>query len=166
MNFRQNRARHKCEKPTKDVSIYCSLEDLYNGTTKKMRISNNYTDKLTNITKPQTQIIEINIKPGWKEGTSLTYNLIDYIVKFTIKQKEHKFYKRIDNDIIWECKLSKQQAEKGVNITIPLINGEIVNMTTKEELIYSGKRKVIHNRGMPIKNTANFGNFIIDFKII
>ena len=160
------RNKRHSPKKTKEVNIYCTLEELYNGTVKKMRISNDYTDSSTGLVKPKTKVISLNIKKGWKEGTKITYNLDDYIVKFTIMQKPHSFYKRTNNDIIWVCKLTKEQSEKGVNITIPLINGETINMTTKGQMIYNGKRQIINNKGMPIKNTSNYGDFIIEYKII
>lgn len=47
------------------VEVACSLEELYAGTIKKMRI------RRTSIRakRPDTQLIEIVIKPGWKADT-------------------------------------------------------------------------------------------------
>ncbi|KAK3140843.1 hypothetical protein QOZ80_5AG0406580 [Eleusine coracana subsp. coracana] len=49
-----------------------SLEDLYKGATKKMKISRDVLDatgKPTNV----DEILTIDIKPGWKKGTKITF---------------------------------------------------------------------------------------------
>ncbi|PKA54397.1 DnaJ protein like ANJ1 [Apostasia shenzhenica] len=74
----------------------CSLEDLYKGTTKKMKISREISDtsgsflqgalstKLSYVvlascpqhfpkTMPVEEILTIGIKPGWKKGTKITF---------------------------------------------------------------------------------------------
>ena len=71
-----------------------------------------------------------------------------------------------NHNLFWKCKLTNKQAVKGVNITLPLLNGEQFNLSTKNDMIYAGKRKLIASKGMPIKDTEEFGNLIIEFQII
>ncbi|KAK9278684.1 hypothetical protein L1049_028258 [Liquidambar formosana] len=50
----------------------CSLEELYKGAKKKMRISRTVADapgKLRNV----EEILTIEIRPGWKKGTKITF---------------------------------------------------------------------------------------------
>ena len=148
-NYRNNRNN------IKRVNLYCSLEELYNGTTKKMKITHNTNE----------EIITINIKPGWKEGTKLTFNVNFGKVIFIIKEKTHKYFKRNNNDLIWICNLTKKQSEKGVLLTIPLLDKTEVKFSTKNDMIYNGKRKVLKEKGMPIKHTKTNGDLIIDFII-
>ncbi|CAN6345141.1 unnamed protein product [Urochloa humidicola] len=58
--------------PPIERQLACSLEDLYKGATKKMKISRDVFDaagKPTNV----EEILTIDIKPGWKKGTKITF---------------------------------------------------------------------------------------------
>ena len=153
-------------KITKNINIYCTLEELYYGCVKNMVISEQYTNPKTNITSQLNEKIEIVIKksPGDNSKIITHINQTQYI--FTIKQKPHKYYKRIGNDIVWECKLTNAQIEKGVKINVPLINKEYIDFLSKDEVLYNGKMKIIENKGMFIKKTNTYGNFIIKFILL
>ena len=46
--------------------IHCSLEDLYTGKSKKMKITKRIQDSKTNSITTVSKILTIDIKPGWK----------------------------------------------------------------------------------------------------
>ena len=145
----------KSEKFKKTVNLNCTLEELYNGANKKIKIT---------LSKTSNKIIDIKIKPGWKAGTKLTYNIDKHIIVFIIKEVPHSFLIRKNNDLYWNCKISQKQASKGVKLTIPKLNNSkplIIN--TKGEYIYTNKKKIFENLGMPIKNSGKKGNLIINF---
>ncbi len=48
-----------------------SLEDLYTGLTKKMKITRKRL--VDGKYEPQSKVVEIQVKPGWKEGTKITF---------------------------------------------------------------------------------------------
>eukprot|EP00210_Caulerpa_lentillifera_P006711 g6413.t1 len=52
--------------------LKCTLEELYTGTVKKMKISRNLTDS-SGKTMQVSEIVEIHVKPGWKKGTKITF---------------------------------------------------------------------------------------------
>ena len=58
----------KSKAPPVNHTLYVSLEDLYSGTTKKMRIT-----KKTTGGHSVTVDKEIEVKPGWKDGTKITF---------------------------------------------------------------------------------------------
>eukprot|EP00249_Psilotum_nudum_P014742 c24979_g1_i2 orf=222-821(+) len=47
--------------------LQCTLEELYNGSTRKMKISRNIADA-SGKTLPIEEILTIEVKPGWKKG--------------------------------------------------------------------------------------------------
>ncbi|KAL2510189.1 DNAJ heat shock family protein [Forsythia ovata] len=81
--------------------LSCSLEELYKGSKRKMKISRTVLDDSG---KPSTieEILAITIKPGWKNGTKITFpekgnhepgstpgDLI-----FVVDEKPHPIFKR------------------------------------------------------------------------
>jgi DnaJ homolog subfamily B member 4 len=64
-------------RPQKDPPIErvlpFSLEELYKGCTRKMKISRNIYDASSGKSVPVQEILTIDVKPGWKKGTKLTF---------------------------------------------------------------------------------------------
>lgn len=58
--------------PPIEHQLPCTLEELYQGGTKRMKISRNVTDA-TGRTDRVTETLSIEIKPGWKKGTKITF---------------------------------------------------------------------------------------------
>lgn len=81
-----------------------SLEDLWSGTTKRVRITKKVTDTSNNTSQVAVEK-EINIKAGWKDGTKITYEregdespgVIPADIIFEIHTKPHPIFTR-DND--------------------------------------------------------------------
>ena len=141
------------------INVYVTLEELYHGTQKKILID----DK--NI---QNEIIDLNILPGWKEGTKITYSKTNSKIILILKEKPHSNFIRENNDIIWKCKLTNKQSLSNVYITIPLLDGSKHIISTENENIYDKKKIIIKSKGMPIKNTnpRQWGNLIVEFNIV
>jgi DnaJ family protein B protein 4 len=64
------------------IKLKCELAELYTGTTKRMKITHEGSSK----------VVEVNVKPGWKEGTKISYT--DDGVAFLIEEKPHSVFKR------------------------------------------------------------------------
>lgn len=83
-----------------------SLEDLYSGTVKKMRITAKKVDGSGRLAPVSTDK-EIAIKAGWKDGTKITFERegdelqgqIPADVVFTIKTKPHDRFRREGDDL-------------------------------------------------------------------
>lgn len=59
--------RQQQQEPPIEHSLPCSLEELYKGSTRKMKISRTVNnDRIS-------EILSISIKPGWKKGTRITF---------------------------------------------------------------------------------------------
>jgi len=86
------------------------------GCTKRMKISRKIYRRVgteDRITK-EDKILTINVKPGWKAGTKITFakegdqlpNKIPADVVFVIKDKPHPTFKRDGSDIRYTAKIS------------------------------------------------------------
>ncbi|BBH00922.1 DNAJ heat shock family protein [Prunus dulcis] len=108
----------------------CSLEELYRGTTKKMKISREIADA-SGKTLPVEEILTIEIKPGWKKGTKITFpekgneqgNVIPADLVFIIDEKPHSTFTRDGNDLVVTQKISLAEALTGYTVHLTALDG-------------------------------------------
>lgn len=153
-------------------TLQCSLEDLYKGTTKKMKISRDIIDSSG---RPSTveEILTIEIKPGWKKGTKITFpekgneqrGVIPSDLVFIIDEKPHSVFKRDGNDLIVTQKISLVEALTGYTAQITTLDGR--NLTVPINSVISPTyEEVVKGEGMPIpKEPSKKGNLRIKFNI-
>lgn len=158
--------------PRKDQPIEntlsLSLEELYTGVTKKMKISRNAGGKSV------SEILEIEIKPGWKSGTKITFpekgderpGFIPADIIFIIGEKGHPIFRRDGGDLIYTAKLSLADALCGTTISIPHLDGTTVSVPITDVVSPGSTVKILKGKGMPItKAPGTFGNLIIKFEV-
>eukprot|EP01103_Thecamoeba_quadrilineata_P005952 TRINITY_DN15697_c0_g1_i1.p1 TRINITY_DN15697_c0_g1~~TRINITY_DN15697_c0_g1_i1.p1 ORF type:complete len:345 (+),score=91.45 TRINITY_DN15697_c0_g1_i1:35-1069(+) len=163
--------------PRKDKPILtklnCTLEELYTGCTKKLKITKNIRDAQTGKTMPAEKILTIDVKAGWKAGTKVTFKEegdenpgstpADLI--FVINEKPHEYFKRDGNDLIYTCSVNLKQALVGCAIGVPTLDGRRLKINV-HEVIQPGYVKVVPGEGMPIsKSPGHKGDLKIQFKI-
>lgn len=114
-----------------------SLEELYKGTTKKLKL----TRKLLN-GKVEEKVVEINAKPGWKEGTRIKFAGMGNEredggppsdVVFVIEEKAHPSFKRVGDDL-------------ETTVTIPLAQA-LANEAVERVETFDGKKIAIPGTG-------------------
>ncbi|KAG0454858.1 hypothetical protein HPP92_024150 [Vanilla planifolia] len=150
----------------------CSLEELYKGTTKKMKISREIAD-ISGKTMPVEEILTIDIKPGWKKGTKITFpekgneqpNVIPADIVFVVDEKPHEVFTREGNDLIATLKISLADALTGYTAHLKTLDGR--NLTIPiSSIIHTGYEEVVPREGMPIaKDPSKRGNLRIRFDI-
>ncbi|KAF5476269.1 hypothetical protein F2P56_008000 [Juglans regia] len=153
-------------------TLPCSLEDLYKGTTKKMKISRDVNDS-SGRTVTVEEILTIEIKPGWKKGTKITFpekgheqrGVIPSDLIFIIDEKPHSVFKRDGNDLIVNQKISLVEALTGYTAQLTTLDGR--NLTVPINSIISPTyEEVVKGEGMPIpKEPSKKGNLRIKFNI-
>ncbi|KAK7817840.1 uncharacterized protein LOC112019781 [Quercus suber] len=158
--------------PAIERTLPCSLEDLYKGTTKKMKISRDVTDSSGRPTTVE-EILTIEIKPGWKKGTKITFpekgneqrGVIPSDLIFIIDEKPHSLFKRDGNDLIVTQKISLVEALTGYTAQLTTLDGR--NLTIPINSIISPTyEEVVKGEGMPIpKEPSKKGNLRIKFNI-
>jgi len=167
--FRQSKPR-KGNEIKRTVPI--SLEELYTGVTKKMKITKTITD-ISGNSMPVEKIITLDIKPGWKTGTKLTFAKEgDEIpgqepadVAFVLQEKPHDKFKREGSDLFYRATLSLKKA-----LTNPIIEFLTLDKRklriTMNEIVTPQTKHMIANEGMPIaKSPGKRGNLYITFNI-
>jgi DnaJ-class molecular chaperone len=139
-------------------NLSCSLEELATGATKRLRVG----------TTGEKELYTIQLQPGWKSGTRVTFpprNKNGLKMIFIIQEKPHFFLKRQGNDLYYACKLTSSQANRGAKIRIPLPTGDVFEMQTQPQT-HNGHVMTVPNKGMPIKGTTKRGNLKIEFKVM
>ncbi|KAE8697702.1 PHD finger protein ALFIN-LIKE 1-like [Hibiscus syriacus] len=158
--------------PPIERTLPCSLEDLYKGTTKKMKISRDVSDHSGRSTTVE-EILTIEIKPGWKKGTKITFpekgneqrGVIPSDLVFIIDEKPHSLFKRDGNDLIVTQKISLVEALTGYTAQLTTLDGR--NLTVPiNNIISPNYEEVVKGEGMPIpKEPSKKGNLKIKFNI-
>lgn len=153
-------------------SLPCSLEDLYKGTTKKMKISREIADASGKTMQVQ-EILTIDIKPGWKKGTKVTFpekgneqgNVIPADLVFVIDEKPHSVFTRDGNDLVVTQRISLADALTGYTAHVATLDGR--NLTIPiHNVIHPTYEEVVPKEGMPIpKDPSKRGNLRIKFNI-
>ncbi|OVA00331.1 DnaJ domain [Macleaya cordata] len=152
--------------------LSCSLEELYKGTSKKMKISREIADA-SGKTMPVEEILTIDIKPGWKKGTKITFpekgnekpNVIPADLVFIIDEKPHSTFTRDGNDLVVTQKISLVEALTGYTIHLTTLDGR--NLTIPiTNVIHPNYEEIVPREGMPLpKDPSKKGNLRIKFNI-
>ncbi|XP_004302588.1 PREDICTED: dnaJ homolog subfamily B member 13 [Fragaria vesca subsp. vesca] len=153
-------------------TLPCTLEDLYKGTTKKMKISRDVADSSGRSTTVE-EILTIEIKPGWKKGTKITFpekgneqrGVIPADLVFIIDEKPHTLFKRDGNDLIVTQKISLAEALTGHTAQLTTLDGRSLTVTINS-IISPTYEEVVKGEGMPIpKEPSKRGNLRVKFNI-
>ncbi|CCH59963.1 hypothetical protein TBLA_0C01480 [Henningerozyma blattae CBS 6284] len=157
------------EEEVVSVDIPVSLEDLFTGKKKSFKIGRKGMRG-----EPEKVQIDINLKPGWKEGTKLTYkNHGDYnpstggrkTLQFIIKEKKHPLYKRDGDNIIYTLPLTFKESLLGFSKTLQTLDGRTLPLS-RSQPVQPTEENTYPGQGMPIsKNPGQRGNLIIKYKI-
>ncbi|XP_043383403.1 dnaJ homolog subfamily B member 13 isoform X2 [Chelonia mydas] len=95
--------------PPIERDLYLSLEDLFYGCTKKIKISRRVMNEDGHTSTIRDKILTIDVQPGWKQGTRITFqkegdqgpNIIPADIIFIVREKLHPRFKREDDDLLY-----------------------------------------------------------------
>lgn len=119
------------------------------------------------------EILTIEIKPGWKKGTKITFpekgneqrNLIPSDLVFIIDEKPHRIFKRDGNDLIMTQKISLVEALTGYTVQVTTLDNRSLSIPINT-IISPSHEEVVRGEGMPIpKEPSKKGNLRIKFNI-
>ncbi|KAJ0250914.1 DNAJ heat shock family protein [Hirschfeldia incana] len=155
-----------------ETKLPCSLEDLYKGTTKKMKICRDIVDVIGKVMQTE-EIITIRVKPGWKKGTKITFpekgnehpGVIPADLVFIIDEKPHPVFTREGNDLIVTQKISLADALAGYTVNLTTLDGRTLTIQVTN-VIHPEYGEVVPKEGMPLqKDQTKKGNLILKFNI-
>ncbi|KAK9497179.1 hypothetical protein O3M35_004545 [Rhynocoris fuscipes] len=169
-----NRSKDKIQDTPIEHDLYVSLEDINSGCTKKMKISRKVL-QADGSTKKEDKLLTINVKPGWKSGTKITFQRegdqsrtkIPADIVFIIRDKPHHLFKRDGSDIRYTAKVSLKQALCGVVLDIPTLTfGRTISLNMSKEIIKPNVVKRIVGEGLPLPKEPNHkGDLLVNFEI-
>ncbi|EDV25013.1 DnaJ-like protein subfamily B member 13 [Trichoplax sp. H2] len=169
----RGRGRKKQDSPV-EKELLLSLEELYTGCIKKMKVSRRVLNDDGHTTSIREKILTIPVKKGWKPGTRITFpqkgdegpNNIAADIVFIVKDREHDRFTRSEVDLCYKAKISLADALAGCLIEIQTLDNRILSIPINE-IVKPGFTKTVPGEGMPISNESNKkGNLIIAFDII
>jgi DnaJ-class molecular chaperone len=165
--------QQRVQDPTIEKEVMVSLEDIFKGVQKKMKISKRVYDE-SGGSRLEEKVLQINVKPGWKAGTKVTFakegdripGKTPADIAFIIRDKPHTTFKRDDSNIVYTHKISLREALCGTLVTVPLLNGQKRAINCMDEVIKPNTTKRIQGEGLPYpKEPSRKGDLIIKFDI-
>ncbi|XP_057949193.1 uncharacterized protein LOC131144511 [Malania oleifera] len=155
-----------------ESKLSCSLEELYKGSKRKMKIERTVPDD-SGVPRTVEEILAIDIKPGWKKGTKITFpkkgnqepgvgpgDLI-----FVVDEKPHPVFKRDGNDLMINQRITLLEALTGKTLTLTTLDGRSLTIPVTD-IVKPGYEVVVPNEGMPIsKEPRKKGNLRIKFDV-
>lgn len=159
--------------PPIERELPVSLEEVLTGCQKRMKITRKVIQPNGNMYK-EDKILTINVKPGWKSGTRITFNqegdqspnALPADVIFVIKDKPHPYFKRDGSDIKYTAKLTLKEALTcNSTIRVPTLDGDPVTLALRD-IVKPTTTKRLTGRGLPLPKEPNKrGDLIVQFDI-
>ncbi|XP_076947676.1 uncharacterized protein LOC143619685 [Bidens hawaiensis] len=158
--------------PAVENVLACSLVDLYKGAKKKIKISRTVLDSSGKIRNVE-EILTIDIKPGWKKGTKITFpekgnqepGVIAADIIFVVDEKPHDVFTRDSNDLVMNQEISLLEALTGKMVELTTLDGRNLAIPVTE-MVKPGDELTVANEGMPIsKDPRKRGNLRIKFDV-
>lgn len=151
-----------------------SLEELYSGATKHLKVSRRLSDGTT-----EEKVLEIQVLPGWKSGTKIRFpragneqpNGEAQDLVFVVEEKLHDVFTREGDDLICRLKIPLVDALTGVDgkKTIETLDGRKLQIPLPHGVVKPNQETRIPNEGMPIRkqgSTKKKGDLIVRWDVI
>jgi DnaJ-class molecular chaperone len=160
--------------PTVQSNLECSLEELFNGCTKRLNITRKRLAPNGLSLVDDTKTLNIQVKPGWKRGTKITFpkegdeapGVTPANVVFVLVEKAHESFIRESNNLVYTAKIPLVEALTDTAVQVPTLDGRVLSIPCNE-VISPGYQKVIPGEGMPFsKEPGKRGDLVLRFKII
>jgi DnaJ-class molecular chaperone len=162
------------------MPVHCSLEELFGGCTKRLRVtyppssSSSSPSSSTGSVPPRQRVYEVRIEPGGRDGTVIDFPRDADVglppMTFVVREKKHPYLERgggTGDDLIWRCRLTAGQAERGARLKLPLPDGSVLEIVSRRGT-RSGERTRVPGRGMPSSggvDRGRRGDVLIEFVV-
>ncbi|KAG2347827.1 DnaJ-domain-containing protein [Suillus weaverae] len=150
-----------------------SLEELYSGATKHLKVSRRLLDGST-----EEKVLEIQVLPGWKSGTKIRFpragnehpNGEAQDLVFVVEEKPHEVFTREGDDLICRFGIPLVDALTGVDgkRTIVTLDGRKLQVPLPGGVVKPNQETRIPNEGMPIRkqgSTKRKGDLIVRWDV-
>lgn len=119
------------------------------------------------------EILTVDVKPGWKKGTKITFSekgnqqrgVIPADLVFIIDEKPHPVFTREGNDLVVTQKILVVEAFTGYTINLTTLDGRRLTIPVNS-VIHPEYVEVVPMEGMPLQeDRTKKGNLRIKFNI-
>ena len=118
-----------------EKTLPVTLEDLFSGTTKRLKINRKVYDERSGRASTQDKILEVPIKKGLRAGSKIKFsNVGDQIeggtqdIHFVVSEREHEQYRRDGDDLRHDVEISLKEALTGWQRVVRTIDGKNVSL--------------------------------------
>ncbi|KAA8587125.1 dnaJ homolog subfamily B member 13 [Etheostoma spectabile] len=153
--------------------LHLSLDDLFHGCTKKIKISRRVMNDDGFTSSIKDKILTIDVKPGWTEGTRIIFpkegdqgpNNIPADIVFVVRQKSHRLFEKQHNDLIYKAQITLEMALTGFSVDVETLDGRLISIPIND-IVHPAYKKVVTGEGMPLsQDPSQRGNLIVTFDI-
>ena len=163
--YSQSQSQSRPAQPPKEITrpLKLSLEDIYGGTTKHMKVSRRRVDGSS-----EEKVLEIAVQPGWKEGTKIRFpragnetvdgSSADLV--FVVEDKPHPRFSRSGNDLIVRVEIPLVEAltnESGSKKQVEHLDGRKLQVQVPPGVVRPGQETKVAGEGMPIRGKGARG---------
>lgn len=152
--------QRKRKDPAHEMRLQCTLEELYTGSTRRMKISRRRVDSVGQVSQ-ESEILTIEVQPGWKKGTKITFTekgdenpgRIPADVVFVVEEKPHERFKREGNDLVYTHRLPLRDALCGSTLNLLTLDSRTLSVPLYGEPLTPHSVRIVRGEGMPTKGT-------------
>lgn len=171
--FQDTQAAKKGKNPAQIINLFCSLEELYEGCSKKVKVSRQKLNLDGATCMKEEVVMTVEVQAGWREGTKITFtcegdeapdvNTGDVV--FVLKEKPHPRFVRAKNDLIYTASISLADALTGTVVEVKMLDGRVLPIPITE-IVKPNQPKRVPNEGMPLVNSpGKKGDLVIEFDV-
>ncbi|CAO3667709.1 unnamed protein product [Rhizopus stolonifer] len=150
-----------------------SLEDIYTGCTKRLKVTRRLRDGATGRAVQTDKILTITVKPGWKAGTKIRFpgegdeleNGTTQDIEFILEEKPHVVFKREGDNLRMTIQLTLLEALTGFQKKIKTLDDRTLSVNNTKSVIQSGQESRVSGEGMPNSKTGKKGDLIITYDV-
>ncbi|KAL3423938.1 dnaJ heat shock family protein [Phlyctema vagabunda] len=161
------------EVTTVERPLKISLEEMFTGVNKKMKITRKTIDELGGMSSSQERILELDIKPGLKKGSKVKFKGVGdqerdgrrSDLHFIIEEKPHPLFTRKSDDIHMDLRVNLFDSLFGIQQTLTTIAGKQINFE-RTGITPPGTSEIFAGHGMPNSKKPNErGDFVVTINI-
>ncbi|KAI2507048.1 DnaJ C terminal domain-containing protein [Fragilaria crotonensis] len=120
--------------------------------------------------KPTKLDYMVDLQPGWKQGTKLSFCEVErgFDVVFIIEEAKHKIYKRVGNDLYTSVTIDEAERENGCTVCLDSLHqdeGPISITLQPNQIRHSGESIVLSGMGWPGKKGKQPGDLIVSVNV-
>ncbi|KAM5186454.1 dnaJ homolog subfamily B member 13 [Callospermophilus lateralis] len=174
LNFGGLRGRGvKKQDPPIERDLYLSLEDLFFGCTKKIKISRRVLNEDGYSSTIKDKILTIDVKCGWRQGTRITFekegdqgpNIIPADIIFIVKEKLHSRFRRENDNLLFVYPIPLGKALTCCTVEVKTLDDRLLNIPIND-IVHPKYFKKVPEEGMPLpEDPTKKGDLFIFFDI-